>query len=241
MLHSTPIDNSPRAKLEARLFNEVHSAEAFMAGIKVALLFERPVSVRRQPNGPVQLYWHEGGRSVRARVSYDELVRLAPVAPEGGVILLARSGLPEGVEAALVHLGLQREIRGQVNGFWYDTLGEIPPRMPTAFPTGAVLPQHGLTIGDGSACLALVSVDYVWYPLSEAAAWSYSHAARLHRAEAAVFVPLATSVRSWPYALSATLGDPLQKEQVRTVYGEEAFDRARSDFPTVQVTLRSVS
>ncbi len=114
-------------------------------------------------------------------------------------------------------------------------------RMPTAFPTGAVLPQHGLTIGDGSACLALVSVDYVWYPLSEAAAWSYSHAARLHRAEAAVFVPLATSVRSWPYALSATLGDPLQKEQVRTVYGEEAFDRARSDFPTVQVTLRSVS
>lgn len=239
LLRAEPKDSSPWSSLVAALFNEVHSVAAFMAGIKLALLLREPLSVRveKDPRGRVRLYWVKRDAKKPARVDIDEeeFVRIADILPESEV-LLARSGLTPGVEAALFKRGFRREIEGQTSGFWYSEASQVPAEMPRTFPTGALLRRRGQKTLDGY-CMDLVQVDYVWYPLSEAGVYSYGHSAALVQGHKQVFVPVHSDANRWPRLYRAQLAEYVKPSEIEKLFGAGAAERAREKYPSVQLRL----
>jgi hypothetical protein len=238
MLTAVPPDNSsPLDRLMASLFNRVHSTDAFMAGIRLAVVLPERVAVKDVPGGEVQIFVLRGNTKFEEhRTSSHEFLLIAPKLSRAEV-LLARWGLKPDVERQLERLGWKREIAGQVTGFWFNSHSDIPTEMPGTVPTGAVIPPQGHRLGDGAPCLDLVLVDYQWLPLSEAGLDSYGHSSELVRGASMIFVPLRTRVTPWPTLFTAKLAKSVSCDQVARLYGKEAAERARPDFSSVRVKL----
>lgn len=239
-LHAYPRDSSARARLVADLFNRVHSVDAFMAGIKLALLLKMPPKdISPDSEGPVRLFWIEPRKLQNRSLTLQEFVRVAPRLSVD-TVLLARARLGRDAERALRTLGFWREVPNQITGFWYRSAAQVPPEMPSTLPTGAVLPQLGRSPWTGEDCLDMVQVDYVWYPLSEAGLYSYGHSADLTTGDGAVFVPVDSAATPWPTVFAARLGNRIGAQEVEARYGAHARERAREDYPSVQVQLMLV-
>ena len=122
---------------------------------------------------------------------------------------------------------------GQVDGYWFGSTEDIPAERPGYLPTGAVLPQGGVLVGDVQ-CLDLVPVEDAWYPLSDAGVYTYAHSASLTYGDSYFFVPAA----AWGTIYLAEMGEPLDPAEVGKRFGTAAAKRARPDRKSVIVRLR---
>lgn len=233
-------------------WNWVHSADALLEGVKLALLLNSPVPRSRRlatqrpgAQGPVLLSYPQpsGKRLQRQRISVEEFLRTAE-ALKGKireVLLPPRPALPNAqqVERVLKHLvGFQREIPGQVTGFWFGSSGhQVPSSMPSYFPTGAVLPPYEKRLGSSAVCLDLVPVDYVWFPLSEAGAYSYDHSADLIRQEERLFVPCDSPSTPWPTVYVVRLERLIEATEIAKTYGRLAASLVRDGYRSIEVRL----
>lgn len=140
-----------------------------------------------------------------------------------------RRGLDEGT----LVLGIQR----QISGYWFAPHEEISATAPTYDPTGAVLPRLGETLGSGAISLDLIPIEFVWFPLSDAGAYTYRHSIGLLRGEKWRFVPRDTTGTPWPTVYAAELAARLAPSEVEPLYGVEAARRARPEYNAVQIRL----
>lgn len=133
------------------------------------------------------------------------------------------------------------EIEGQINGYWVepeDDVAERPPYDPTGALLVAPIPEFGGD--DTSFALSLVRRnDGTYGPVSHAALLTYFHTTGLLDGE------------TWRFAVYD--GDklvrlfecvpPLEEathEMIGRVFGAEAGDRARDDYPTVVFRVRQL-
>jgi len=147
------------------------------------------------------------------------------------------TGRLERIEAGLRSGALPLDVPGQISGYWYGPDETIPSTSPDWMPTGALLARPGESLSNGATVLDLVSVDYVWFPLSMAGTYTYAHSAGLRRGERWRFVPIPSSAHPWPTAYVAELAEPLVPRAVAELYGVEASKRAREDESAVQLRV----
>lgn len=126
-------------------------------------------------------------------------------------------------------------VPGQVNGYWFRSLDEIPPERPEYLPTGAVLPEEG-RLSDDVECLDLVFVEGHALPLSEAGVYTYAHSGSLTYGDPYYFVP----ARHWGAVYQAELRDPIEPGTITPRFGAAAANRARPDRKAVIVRLTRV-
>lgn len=120
-----------------------------------------------------------------------------------------------------------RDIPGQINGDWIDPGADLNAKS-AGWPTGALLRS-----GDGERALDLVFVESAWFPMSEAALYTYPHSAALQGGERWYFL-----TRGTDEVFEIAIGPSLTKQQVAEQYGSEASSRCRSDYKTVQLLLK---
>jgi hypothetical protein len=123
-------------------------------------------------------------------------------------------------------LAVSRDIPGQISGDWIDRAD--PNAKRSGWPTGALLRSS-----DGERALDLVFVESAWFPMSEAALYTYQHSAALQAGERWCFLTRGTNE-----AFEIAIGPSLTKQQVAEQYGSEASSRCRSDSKTVQLLLK---
>jgi len=119
-----------------------------------------------------------------------------------------------------------RDIPGQIDGDW------LAPQSPTSheragWPTGALLLSK-----DGAQALDLVFVESAWFPMSEAALYTYPHSTGLLGGESWRFV-----ARGSNETFEIAIGASLTREEVTARYGREAGARSSPDDKTVQLLL----
>jgi hypothetical protein len=111
-----------RTKARVALWNESHSVGAAFDGIRVAILVRdgtaSPNNIIERSDGPVALWWVEGPTFRRLRTSYENF-RDAVRSGLRGDVLLARPDAGHVADAALADMDYQREIRGQISGYWF--------------------------------------------------------------------------------------------------------------------------
>ena len=141
----------------------------------------------------------------------------------GGVVFRDRYGnLTEPGVATRIAAGM---LPGQMDGYWYGPGEEIPAQPPPWDPTGAILPH-------GDRALVLVPLEFHWYPVSDAAIYTYRHTIGLQNGEVWTFL-----TQGGP-RFSVQLAESLPRvADVARMYGAEAASRARPDRPIVQVHL----
>lgn len=120
-----------------------------------------------------------------------------------------------------------RDLPGQTDGDWMRLPSDSPSERAT-WPTGALLRSR-----DGTRALDLVFVESAWFPMSDAALYTYQHSAGLQGGECWHFV-----TRESNEAFEVTIGPSLTKQEVADQYGREAGERSRSDYKTVQLLLK---
>jgi len=124
------------------------------------------------------------------------------------------------------------EIPGQVDGYWFKGVADIPSRKPDYAPTGAVLPSGGKLDGDTS-CLDIFFVEGSSVPLSESGLYTYAHSGSLTYGDPYFFVP----AEQWGSVYRAVLGDMLEPSELKTEFGEVAAERARPDRKAITLRL----
>jgi hypothetical protein len=132
------------------------------------------------------------------------------------------------------------DLPGIVEGAWARV--ERAPRRPDRFGS-AVLPRLTAdpAVDREILCLDLVQVatvepstDWAWAVMSTAATNTYEHAIGMSRGDSWQFV---TWTFGEPRAYSATYDKPIAHDRITRTYGKVAAERARSDFPAVQLRL----
>jgi hypothetical protein len=128
--------------------------------------------------------------------------------------LVRMERIEQGLRSGVLPVMLAR----QESGFWFGPHEEIASGVPTWAPPGAMLPRLGEMLGDGAIVLDLVPIDYVWFPLSEAGAYTYAHSAGLLRGETWTFVcvPSATAPCPPPFSSPFRRQLPTWRSPVRT-------------------------
>lgn len=124
--------------------------------------------------------------------------------------------------------GGAKKIANQIDGYWLRPQQAPSEAMLVGWPTGSLLVS-----GDGTMALDLVFVESAWYPMSEAALYTYSHSQGLSQGELWSFW-----VKETQEILEISLGASLSKTEVAAIYGREAAMRSRADHKTVQLRLR---
>ena len=124
-------------------------------------------------------------------------------------------------------IAASRDIPGQIDGDWIDPRADLNAKR-AGWPTGALLRS-----GDGERALDLVFVESAWFPMSEAALYTYQHSAALQGGERWCFLARGTNE-----AFEIAIGPSLTKQQVAEQYGSEASSRCRTDYKTVQLLLK---
>lgn len=180
-------------------------------------------------------------RYARVRVAYEDrqtLVSLWGADEYPRLIALAITGLTEKELAQLggaviVDAGHQltpqiaaatEDLAGQVLGDWLGPGEQVEHRH--GWPTGAILQSADLA-------LDLVYIERAWFPMSEAALYTYRHTAGLLAGEPWRFV-----ARTHPRTIfRVNLGPAISRELVVNRYGAEAGSRCRDDRLTVQLRL----
>lgn len=123
------------------------------------------------------------------------------------------------------------EIRGQVNGDWYETADGAPDGDPDYLPTGAVLPESS-ELGDEGFGLDLVQLDDGWFPLSVAGMYTYSHSSNLRYGRECYF-----KRRMSGSVYRVELAGELDRNEVLRRFGVAAADRVRADRNTILLRL----
>lgn len=124
--------------------------------------------------------------------------------------------------------GDAKKMANQIDGYWLRPQQAPSEAMLVGWPTGSLLAS-----GDGSTALDLVFVESAWYPMSEAALYTYSHSQGLKQGELWRFWAKDTQE-----ILEISLGASLSKTEVAVIYGREAAMRSRADSKTVQLQVR---
>lgn len=132
------------------------------------------------------------------------------------------------------------ELPGQVLGHWFSEVLPVPPgKRPGYPPDGAILPYDG-TLEDNIVALALVPIEGIWWPMSEAAQYTYHYTADLNTGLPCWFMPVAGHLSPDTSLYSVKWGTPLSQGEVVNLYGAQAGARARDDYLTVQLMLRRI-
>ena len=118
-----------------------------------------------------------------------------------------------------------RDIPGQIEGYWIGP--GLPLTEPPGWPTGALLRSN-----DGTRALDLVFVEQAWFPLSEAALYTYQHTTGLQGGERWYFLR-----KGVPEVFEVSIGPSLTRGEVEHHYGREASARSRPDYKTLQLQL----
>lgn len=143
----------------------------------------------------------------------------------GGVVFRDQSGHLTAADARS-----WREPQGlpeQLDGYWYGPGEQLPAHIPTWAPTGALLAR-------GNRALVLVPIEFHWFPMSDAAIYTYRHTLGLQNHETWTF--LTDAGATFDVRMAAPL---LDLQDIERLYGPEAASRARRDRPTVQVYLEA--
>jgi hypothetical protein len=119
-----------------------------------------------------------------------------------------------------------RNIPGQIEGYWIGP--GLPLTESPGWPTGALLRSN-----DGERALDLVFVEQAWFPLSEAALYTYPHTTGLQGGERWCFL-----CKGSTEVFEVALGPSLTRDEVQQHYGREASARSRPEHRTVQLLLR---
>lgn len=123
-------------------------------------------------------------------------------------------------------------IPGQVDGYWYRSLEEIPARRPESEPA-AVLP-HKEELGDGSLALFLVEYQGEWAPISEHGDNLVAQA--LVKGQRQYFVTAA----DWSAVYAGSLQAAVDADELAGEYDDLAYERARADASTLVIRLDRV-
>jgi hypothetical protein len=244
-------DEAPRERLRRKLFNLAHSAEAFLAGVDLALLLDQPPLSpgAREPEGGHRyafLGWptYPAKGVMRLATAYVSIADLRgeDLAAIGSHedVLMARPQLPRGIWDALERKGYWREIpgdqyRNRIYGWQAETLVDarrIRDQRLSCNPTLGLLPSPGLKVED-APCLALVEVNYQWLVLSEIGLHGRTGGRRLLAGES---IFMASDEESGWLLCELTLDHLVSLEEVSERWGIPAADRARPDVPSVAVT-----
>lgn len=118
-----------------------------------------------------------------------------------------------------------RDIPGQIEGYWIGP--GLPMIEPSGWPTGALLRSN-----DGERALDLVFVEQAWFPLSEAALYTYQHTTGLQGGELWRFLRKGSTE-----AFEVAIGPSLTRGEVAQHYGPEASARSRPDYKTLQLRV----
>lgn len=234
---------SAEGRAVAAVWNHVHSIPARLAGLRFAVLLKRPPAVPvGNEGGPAALAWLvQRGADYEQQFVRLDYARFAALVPALDVreVLLAE---PEVPDAVLKRIGFSREIsNAQATGFWFDRGKRIPAEEPSYFPSMAVLAAAGRTLTEGP-CVFAVAVDWVWYPLSEHAIYTYSHASELVDGRDGIFIRKGArwpeSERSSPDTVfRVTHAGFVEARDVAREYGTDVAQRARSGARLLLVSL----
>jgi hypothetical protein len=121
-------------------------------------------------------------------------------------------------------------IPGQVDGYWYDNIKDIPVRRPDSDPF-AVLPEKE-DLGDGSFCLFLGKDDDEWVPVSELTVFAKAQA--LRDGEVRYFV----LANDWTSIYHASLHQLIDTDAIAAAYGNIAYARADLHAKTLVILLK---
>lgn len=122
-----------------------------------------------------------------------------------------------------------QRMSGQIDGFWYGPGEAIPRRPPSADATGAILRRNSSALA-----LVLIPLEFFWYPISEAAIYTYRHTTGMQNGERWTFVAKNDGQR-FTCRLATSLRNPAE---LGNYYGAVAASRARPDQATVQIEAR---
>jgi hypothetical protein len=127
------------------------------------------------------------------------------------------------------------DIPGQLLGVWFRERDALPSRDHA--PTGAILLRRDTKLdADVVFSLDLVHVQDVWLPLSEAGVQTYVHSTGMLAGEPWSFITKPTE-GSLPVVFDAKFAEALSLTAVAGAYGASAAERARPDYPTIQLEL----
>jgi hypothetical protein len=132
------------------------------------------------------------------------------------------------------------ELPGQLTGYWFEPMDEVPDTRPDHAPTGAVLLAPQANADGTTNALSLIRVrDELWRPLSHAAVRTYFHTTGLVDGETWTFVVFDRDggrvvFECLPPLRAAAL------EELEGTFGSDARSRAREDYPTVVFRIRQV-
>ncbi|HWO21157.1 MAG TPA: hypothetical protein VNO30_20455 [Kofleriaceae bacterium] len=121
-----------------------------------------------------------------------------------------------------------REIPGQIEGYWLGPRSDPAQAPPKGWPTGALLRSE-----DGARALDLVFIERAWFPLSEAALYTYPHTFGLQGGEQWRFL-----CKDSNEIFEVAIGPFLTADEVARHYGPEALARSRPSYKTVQLLLK---
>lgn len=135
----------------------------------------------------------------------------------------------------LWHRGPAGDLPGQILGVWFREREPVPS--PEHAPNGAILPRRD-TEPDANIIysLDLVHVQDVWLPLSEAGVHTYLHSSGMRSGERWCFASRIAEGSS-TVIFDARVVEALSPVAVAEAYGASAAERARPDYPTVQLEL----
>lgn len=198
---------------------------------------EKRVAAARPEFTPVRIHLSDNNRD-GFRASEGELYPLVVTSLTG--LSSAQIGQLGGVEVVqgntvLWQRGPSGDIPGQLLGVWFREREPLPS--PDLAPTGAILPRRD-TKRDAEVVfsLDLVHVQDVWLPLSEAGVHTYVHSTGMRSGERWSFVTKPIEGSS-PVVFDAKFAEPLSPTVVAESYGASAAERARPDYPTIQLEL----
>lgn len=187
-------------------------------------------------------------RYVQRMSAAENILEIAAVLPPGDRLRRAVDALGGAADDRIARLeqaissdGRLLQLERQVSGYWIAPHAAVPSQQPAWSPTGAVLPREGARLDASAIVLDLVPIDYVWFPLSEAGLHTYGHSAGLASEEEGWrFVPCTSAEHPWPCVYSAKLHHLLPADRVKADYGEDAAQRARDDYDSVQLALQRI-
>ena len=143
----------------------------------------------------------------------------------GGVVFRDQSG--QLMAAGAVSWRDSQALPGQLDGYWYGPGEEVPTHAPAWAPTGALLAR-------GNLALVLVPIEFHWFPMTDAAIYTYRHTLGLQNHETWTFLTDEGAT------FNVRMAEPLlHLQDIERIYGPEAASRARRDRPTVQVYLEA--
>lgn len=161
-------------------------------------------------------------------IPLSELARLHGLDARTTQVVLARHDVPEEVESVLRDLGFERDVPGQVPGWW------LLDDVDAAEKAVGGRPSSGLLLnGEGTLALVLVEVNGRFIVLSTRALWSYTFGPPLAQDRTIRFV-----ARTRGDALvvrSVSLAEPIAHGEVLEAFGSEAAHRLRPDGRAVTV------